>query len=75
MGVRILSVDGGGQTALFCSTSMIAFGPVADESTLGLFQEWCEQNDKPDLRTVPEATLMEWWEAFNESLSVVSEEG
>ena len=82
MGVRIMSIDGVGQTNLFCSVSGIAFGPVADEDQLQEFLQWVGEKELPDLRTMPEAVLMDYWQKFvdstgepHEGLRVVSEEG
>ena len=64
MGVRILSVDGGGETCLFDSVTGFAFGPVSDEDTLQEFLKWVGENDLPDLRTLAPAVLENYWGTF-----------
>lgn len=73
MGIRIQSIDGMGMTCLFDSVSGIAFGPMADEDQLSEFLKWCCELDKPDLRSVPEAQLMEWWQEFVDSAGGIDE--
>lgn len=81
MGVRILSVDGGGDTCLFDSTTGWAIGPVADEETLSEFLKWCAETDLPDLRKLTEIELGMRWAEFlgitkvnHEAMHLVSEE-
>lgn len=61
MGVRILSIDGGGDTCLYCSTTNWAFGPVADEETLERFIGWAKE---VDLRSVTPIYLEALWHRF-----------
>lgn len=75
MGVRLLSVDGNGQTCLFDSVTGWAFGPVADEDVLSEFLKFCAETDAPDLRSLVPSQVAAYWEAFNASMRVVSEEG
>lgn len=83
MGIRILAVDGGGKTCLYDSVTDWAFGPVAEEETLNEFLEWCDEQELPDLRGIPDDILMAHWNLYleqfpevpNETLSVVPEEG
>lgn len=74
MGVRLLSVDGGGDTCLFDSTTGWAFGPVASENTLNDFVDFLDS----DARKYSQDQLAVLWKTFLESrenMSVVSEEG
>ena len=74
MGVRLLSVDGDGRTCLFDSVTDTAFGPVADEDQIMSFLKWCAETDAPDLRSLTAAGVAQYWEQFNEAMSLVSEE-
>lgn len=62
MGVRLLSVDGGGDTCLFDSVTMTAFGPVASEDALNQFVNWLDK----DARTYNQAELERNWDTFRD---------
>jgi len=64
MGVRILSVDGNGDTCLYDSVTGWAFGPVASEDELDNFLVWCEEKQVPDLRRLPSGKLEDLWAEY-----------
>jgi hypothetical protein len=63
MGIGIFKTDG--DTAMYDSTTGIAFGPVADGDKLRAFQVWLDTtHGEPDARQLTPSDLHDLWGQF-----------
>ena len=46
MGCRIISDSTGEMACFYCSTTMIAFGPVTDAEELARFEGWLDEDPR-----------------------------